>query len=222
MGASMKVIGFLFCAISLLFSCSDTVSENQGLVLENGCISVELDQRTEIGVEGYTKDLTIYIDDITMGECLMVLYDNDKVIQEIFIKEEEVVDFVFDGVGYTLRCANLFNKLIGTDIGYFQVCEVSGKKSIVSPNEVNDIEAFLKLIGEQDVVFIRNGVGYTPDRAVDHLRMKWNTQKGKINAIDEFIKHIASGSSSSNAPYKVQFSDSTILNAEDWYKQLGY
>ena len=218
----MKVIGFLFCAISLLFSCSDTVSENHGLVLENGCISFELDQRTEIELDGYNNGLKIYIDDITMGECLVILSTEKKILQKSSIEVDEEVDFIFEGIAYNIRFTNLLNKLIGTDIGYFQICEVSSKNNMVSTNEVNEIEAFLKLIGEQDVVFIRNGVGYSPNRAAEHLRMKWNKQKHKINTIDEFIKHIASGSSTSNTPYKVQFLDSTILNAEDWYRQLGY
>jgi len=55
--------------------------------------------------------------------------------------------------------------------------------------------------------FIRNGNAYDGKAAADHLRSKRNYAGSRIHTAADFIQGIASHSSMSGLPYKVQFAD---------------
>jgi len=65
--------------------------------------------------------------------------------------------------------------------------------------------------------FIRNGNSYDGKAAADHLRSKRNYAGSRIKTAEEFIQGIASRSSMSGLPYKVQFADGHTEDSEVYF-----
>ena len=75
----------------------------------------------------------------------------------------------------------------------------------VTPNEQLRINALLEAIGrENDLIFIRNGSEHTAQEAVSHLKLKLRRAGNRISTAEEFIDHLATGSSSSKRPYLIR------------------
>ena len=88
-------------------------------------------------------------------------------------------------------------------------------------NELGRVEALLNLLAAQKgVVFIRNGSEYSVDRAVGHLRTKLRRARGRISTCEQFIDHVASGSSISGKPYEVILPDGERLEMRTYLYRL--
>ena len=75
----------------------------------------------------------------------------------------------------------------------------------VTPSEQSRIGALLDAIErENDLIFIRNGSEHTAQEAVNHLKLKLRRAENRISTAEEFIDHLATGSSSSKKPYQVR------------------
>ena len=75
----------------------------------------------------------------------------------------------------------------------------------VTPSEQSRIGALLDAIErENDLIFIRNGSEHTAQEAVNHLKLKLRRAGNRISTAEEFIDHLASGSSSSKKTYLVR------------------
>jgi hypothetical protein len=83
------------------------------------------------------------------------------------------------------------------------------------PGETEKIEKLISFIGHSDASFIRNGTAYTGKQAADHMRLKLSRAGSAIKTAKDFIDKIASTSSMSGKPYKVQFKNGTELNLRD-------
>lgn len=59
--------------------------------------------------------------------------------------------------------------------------------------------------------FIRNGSAYDSKRAADHLRMKLQYARGRVNTAEDFITYCATGSSVTGGAYQIQFADGRIV-----------
>jgi len=66
--------------------------------------------------------------------------------------------------------------------------------------------------------FIRNGTAYDGKAAADHLRMKLRNSWGQIKTANDFITHIASGSSMSGQPYQIRMANGMTENAEVYFR----
>jgi hypothetical protein len=69
----------------------------------------------------------------------------------------------------------------------------------------------------EGAVFIRNGTGYSPDKAASHLRLKLSKAGDKIKTAEHFIDHLAAKSSVSGDPYKIRKADGSLVNARDFF-----
>ena len=67
-----------------------------------------------------------------------------------------------------------------------------------------EIEYLLESIGSSDCTFIRNGTRHSAEKAVDHLRMKYNRTRRYIKDADTFIDKLASESSWTGKPYTIE------------------
>jgi hypothetical protein len=82
--------------------------------------------------------------------------------------------------------------------------------------ETARIQKLIDLIrSNKGAVFIRNGQEHTPAEAADHLERKWKAAGAAITTAEEFIDKIASRSSTTGEPYRIQF-DRGESDASEW------
>lgn len=70
-----------------------------------------------------------------------------------------------------------------------------------------EIEFLLTAVEQSDCTFIRNDKPHPAAEAADHLRMKYRRGKWAVDDAEEFIDRIASKSTISGDPYRVQCGD---------------
>ena len=80
-----------------------------------------------------------------------------------------------------------------------------------------EINPLLNYIETSDCVFIRNNSRHTPDKAVAHIRRKYNYLKKRIKTTDDFIKGAATKSSMSGKPY-MSICDGREMATADWLR----
>ena len=69
--------------------------------------------------------------------------------------------------------------------------------------------------------FIRNGKAYSADEAVSHLKLKYSRTKSRVKTAENFIKYVASCSSTSGKEYLLRYPDGTTVPAAEFLtKQL--
>ena len=80
-----------------------------------------------------------------------------------------------------------------------------GAALAVSPEEQPRVDALLAAVErETDLVFIRNGSEHTAQEAASHLRLKLRRAGSRVTTAEQFIDHLASGSSFSGKPYMIR------------------
>jgi hypothetical protein len=67
-----------------------------------------------------------------------------------------------------------------------------------------EIDHLLDFVGTSQCTFIRNGTPYPAAEAREHLTGKFKFAKGRIGTPEEFIRYLATESSMSGEPYRVQ------------------
>ena len=103
-------------------------------------------------------------------------------------------------------------------IGLSQSILVSAQTNI----EPKKIEFLLHEIEQlKGARFWRNGSSYSPKRAADHLRMKWEKAGSAVKTAEDFIEKIASKSSMSGKAYMIEFDNGTKTETKVFlYKKL--
>jgi hypothetical protein len=81
----------------------------------------------------------------------------------------------------------------------------------------DEINHLLNYIEASDCVFIRNNSRHTPDKAVAHIKRKYNYLKKRIKTTDDFIKGAATKSSMSGKPYMI-ICGGTEMATADWLR----
>jgi len=67
--------------------------------------------------------------------------------------------------------------------------------------------------------FIRNGKAYDVADAVSHLNLKHSKAKSRVTTAEEFIKHVASGSSVSGKAYLIRYPDGTTITTAAFFTE---
>jgi hypothetical protein len=82
---------------------------------------------------------------------------------------------------------------------------IASTLALATPDEVaqREIDHLLDFVGTSNCMFVRNGEQRPAKDARAHLEMKYNFTKWRLSTADEFVKYLASESSSSGEPYKV-------------------
>jgi hypothetical protein len=83
-----------------------------------------------------------------------------------------------------------------------------------------EIDYLLVTVGGSECTFIRNGKRYPAQKAQDHLQTKRERGKRHFDSADEFIEKIASKSSFSGKPYRIQCGDEAEQTAAEWFTSL--
>lgn len=66
--------------------------------------------------------------------------------------------------------------------------------------------------------FIRNGSVYDGKAAASHLREKRSYAGSRIKTANDFIDHIATGSSMSGRPYQIRFADGRTVDSAVFFR----
>ena len=191
-------------------------------------VEMTVKQRSTTAVPGSDEALRITIDDITAGQVMVSLADNDGkgVLASTSLKQGETAEFKFQQQKYQLTLSELENELVGEDFATIAISQGStpspalparGRESDLSAatsggresiSEREKIERLLKAIeSAEGDLFIRNGVEHSAKDAAEHLRSKWNAAGSEIKSVDDFIDNIASKSSLSGELYRVRLID---------------
>jgi hypothetical protein len=81
-------------------------------------------------------------------------------------------------------------------------------------SEAQKIQALIAAVEHlQGAVFIRNGSEYDAAKAAAHLRRKLDYAGSKVRTADQFIEHLATGSSMTGKPYKIRFADGRTVES---------
>ena len=83
-----------------------------------------------------------------------------------------------------------------------------------------EIDYLIASVGRDGCTFIRNDRRYSGREAREHLRSKRQRNAQLIDSTEEFIKNIASESSTSGAPYLIRCRRQQQLTANEWFTAL--
>lgn len=77
--------------------------------------------------------------------------------------------------------------------------------ALATPDEIaqHEIDHLLDFVGTSKCTFVRNGDAHPGKDARAHLEMKYTFVKWRLSTADEFVKYLATESSTSHEPYKV-------------------
>ena len=81
----------------------------------------------------------------------------------------------------------------------------AGSLALAMPDDVaqREIDHLLDFVGTSNCTFVRNGDAHPGKDARAHLEMKYNFVKWRLSTADEFVKYLATESSTSHEPYMV-------------------
>ena len=79
-----------------------------------------------------------------------------------------------------------------------------------------EIEHLITTVGESGCTFIRNGSRHDAEDAASHMRMKYRRGKRYAPTAELFIERLASKSSFSGKPYKIECPGSDAVPSGDW------
>lgn len=80
------------------------------------------------------------------------------------------------------------------------------------------IDALLSAVERSGCTMERNGEQHDAKKAADHLRMKLERAGSRVQTIEQFIEHIATGSSASGRPYRVFCPGAAPVSSRDWMR----
>ncbi|MDR0247935.1 MAG: DUF5329 domain-containing protein [Burkholderiales bacterium] len=67
--------------------------------------------------------------------------------------------------------------------------------------------------------FIRNGKTHSVSDAISHLNLKYSKAKSRVKTAEDFIKHVASGSSVSGEAYLIRYPDGATVTAAAFFTE---
>ncbi|MDR0769733.1 MAG: DUF5329 domain-containing protein [Burkholderiales bacterium] len=88
-------------------------------------------------------------------------------------------------------------------------------------SEEEKIATLIESIGNtpEGTQFVRNGKAYGVAEATSHLNHKYSRVKSKVKTAEDFIKHVASGSSVSGEAYLIRYPDGTSVTAAVFFTE---
>lgn len=102
---------------------------------------------------------------------------------------------------------------------FFILLAALAPQSAPAMSEQEKIRALLDRVETSSLVFIRNGSEYSSREARKHLELKLSKAGSVIRTAEQFIAHIASGSSWSGAPYYIKLRDGSVVKSADWLRK---
>ena len=88
-------------------------------------------------------------------------------------------------------------------------------------NASREIDHLLAFVAATDCRFVRNGTEASGKDAREHLMRKLEVARPKLATADQFIDHVATGSSMSGQPYKVRCGTRELTTNAWLHGELG-
>lgn len=86
-------------------------------------------------------------------------------------------------------------------------------------SEAQKIEALIASVEQlRGAVFIRNGTEHDAGKAAGHLRRKLDYAGKRVKTAEQFIKHLATGSSMTGKPYRIRFADGQSIESAAYFR----
>ena len=82
-----------------------------------------------------------------------------------------------------------------------------------APPAQDEIDHLLNFVAASSCRFVRNGTEYRPEQAREHLAAKYRYVASRIPTAEDFIKNLATQSSSTGEPYHVKCGTTDALSA---------
>ena len=82
--------------------------------------------------------------------------------------------------------------------------------------EQAQIDALLRAVGSSGCQIERNGTLHSASEGEAHLRMKLERAGVRVQTAQQFIEHVASGSSASGKPYRMVCPGQPVADAKPW------
>jgi Family of unknown function (DUF5329) len=80
------------------------------------------------------------------------------------------------------------------------------------------IDALLGAVATSGCQVERNGELHSANEAEAHLRLKLERAGARVQTAQQFIEHVASGSSVSGKPYRMVCPGQPVLDAQQWLR----
>jgi hypothetical protein len=194
-------------------------TQTKSLQLPDLPVEMAVKQRSTTVVPGSDGSLRLTIDDITRGQVIASLIDEEggSVLAATSLSRGDSAPFKFGNETYQLTLKELNNALVGEDFATFVVSSGSKTGTLSERAKIERLLSFIET-AEGDV-FIRNGVEYSAKDAADHLRTKWSAAGSQIATAEDFIDKIASKSSTSGEPYQVRVASGATVSASDYLRE---
>ena len=102
------------------------------------------------------------------------------------------------------------------------VCFSAPQLAVAADNSTghgHEITRLITKVKQSECTFIRNGKSYSADKAAKFLRFKFKRAKDDIFTSEDFISQLATKSSTSNKPYKIQCEGKKVNTGAQWLQR---
>ncbi len=86
----------------------------------------------------------------------------------------------------------------------------------VPAEQINEVEHLLDFVKHSHCTINRNGRDYNAEKALEHIKNKYNYFRDDIKSTEDFIKLSATKSTMSGKYYIVRCTDNKIIKTMDW------
>lgn len=187
----------------------------------NAPLQFQMTQRSTVALPRSNDRILITIDDITRGQVMMSLSwrEGNVIVATRSVRENDRVTFTVDGHTYKIELKQLKNRLVREDTARFELSPAATEsEQMLSEND--KIEKLISSLRDIDgAKFIRNREEHTVDKAITHLRNKWEWTKAQIKTAEDFIAIVASSSSTTGKGYVIRYSDGSEITSEEWFRK---
>lgn len=223
----MKYVTSILIFLCLISSCGKKVhtdSETKPSVVLTAPNTLHLSQRSTTEIPGSEGKVLITIGDITRSQvAVSVSWDKgESLVGTRSLQEGDEIELEIEGTRYKLKLSRLTNELVGDDSAEFSIEKINTDKDeanagITSKQEIDNL---IRCLGDlNEASFIRNGVEYSVEDAIDHLNGKLSAAGTSIKTAEDFIEVIASKSSSSGKSYQIRLQDGTVVTTQEWFTE---
>lgn len=224
----MKYAASIFTFLFLLASCGKEEANPNSKGKSNIVLTVpstmQISQRTTTEMPGSEGRLLVTIGDITNNQVSVgISWDKgEPLVGTRSLREGEALELEIGSTRYRLILKSLTNVIVGEDTADFHIEKIDSAtdQSDAGISSKQEIDILIRSLGElNDASFIRNGVDYSVEDAIDHLKRKLASAGGSIKTADDFINMIASKSSRSGENYRIRLQDGTVISTQQWFTE---
>ena len=91
------------------------------------------------------------------------------------------------------------------------LCVVPRVQADVPPEQAGEVDHLINFVQNSQCVMNRNGTVHPADKAVEHIRKKYDYFRNDINSTEDFIEYSASKSTMSGRDYTVTCPETEVI-----------